>query len=201
MPTAKLGINGLYVMDSSIFDLFKIPVSMDKDVLLNEIIAECFDFEVVYPNPDIFKNVLGSWSAHRIPVWEKIVALCNMDYNPLENYDRFENWTDNREAENTSQIRTSADSESNETYKKAGFDSDSPKTANTTKVTGTDSGRSDGQGNSEEESTHTGRIHGNIGVTTTQRMAEAELVTRAKLDPYAYIVDEFIDKFCIQVYY
>ena len=41
--------------------------------------------------------------------------------------------------------------------------------------------------------------HGNIGVTTNQRMVQAELDLR-QTDIYSIIVNEFIDKFCIGVY-
>ena len=41
--------------------------------------------------------------------------------------------------------------------------------------------------------------HGNIGVTTNQRMVQAELELR-QTDIYSIIVNEFIDKFCIGVY-
>lgn len=41
--------------------------------------------------------------------------------------------------------------------------------------------------------------HGNIGVTTNQRMVHAEVELR-QTDIYSIIVNEFIDKFCIGVY-
>lgn len=41
--------------------------------------------------------------------------------------------------------------------------------------------------------------HGNIGVTTNQRMVQDELDLR-QTDIYSIIVNEFIDKFCIGVY-
>lgn len=41
--------------------------------------------------------------------------------------------------------------------------------------------------------------HGNIGVTTNQRMVQAEVELR-QTDIYTIIVNEFIDRFCIGVY-
>ena len=47
---------------------------------------------------------------------------------------------------------------------------------------------------------HSGRIHGNIGVTTTQQMIEAEIQLRHKFNIYNLISDCFCSEFLIQVY-
>lgn len=48
--------------------------------------------------------------------------------------------------------------------------------------------------------TETTNSHGNIGVTTTQRMLEQELDISPKLNILSYIVDSFKQRFCLQVY-
>ena len=47
---------------------------------------------------------------------------------------------------------------------------------------------------------HTSRIHGNIGVTTSQQMLEQELEIAPKLNIINYIVDSFKKRFCLLVY-
>lgn len=47
---------------------------------------------------------------------------------------------------------------------------------------------------------HTSRIHGNIGVTTSQQMLEQELEVAPKLNITNYIVDSFKKRFCLLVY-
>lgn len=48
--------------------------------------------------------------------------------------------------------------------------------------------------------TENNRIHGNIGVTTSQQMLEQELALAPKLNILSYIVDSFKKRFCLLVY-
>lgn len=66
---------------------------------------------------------------------------------------------------------------------------------------GTDSGTVTNTGNdsSNTDSTHKGRTHGNIGVTTSQQMLEEELKI-ARFNLIKQISDVFIKEFCIMVY-
>ena len=51
----------------------------------------------------------------------------------------------------------------------------------------------------ENDSTHHGRIHGNIGVTTSQQMLEAELQL-GYWNVYEKITELFLQEFTIPVY-
>ena len=45
-----------------------------------------------------------------------------------------------------------------------------------------------------------GNISGNIGVTTSQQMAEQELIVSPKLNVYNYIMNSFKNRFCLEIY-
>ena len=63
---------------------------------------------------------------------------------------------------------------------------------------GTDKTQTDyGKQRTETENT---RIHGNIGVTTSQQMIESEMSLRAKYDIYKIISREFEREFLVQIY-
>ena len=51
----------------------------------------------------------------------------------------------------------------------------------------------------QQSSIHTGRMHGNIGVTTSQQMLEAEWQV-AKLNIYEEAADLFLTELCIYTY-
>lgn len=55
-------------------------------------------------------------------------------------------------------------------------------------------------GTRETDGDHEGRVHGNIGVTTTQAMIEQEISLRKNYNIYNLISDSFCDEFLIQVY-
>ena len=141
------------------------------------------------------------------------------EYNPIENYDRFEDWTDNT-SENghttmSESVRGRAYDETNDsnTGRSVGEVSamDSNSFVNDSQNTSTSSGTSNatttnessrGTSSADEkgsEGTHSGRIHGNIGVTTAMQMVEAELKLR-EYDLLERIVRLFEKDVIIQLY-
>ena len=52
----------------------------------------------------------------------------------------------------------------------------------------------------DSETTRTSRIHGNIGVTTSQQMLEQELEVAPKLNIMNIIIESFKNRFCLLVY-
>ena len=42
--------------------------------------------------------MIGRWSAKELPIWDRLYKTTLLEYNPIENYDRKEKWT---EDENT----------------------------------------------------------------------------------------------------
>ena len=81
---------GLYRWDETIFDLMQIPSALDKPTLIDNLLAETAELEVLYPNPVVFKNLVGVWSAKQIDIWNRLYATTQYEYNPLENYNRYE---------------------------------------------------------------------------------------------------------------
>ena len=96
---AILSILTLYNWDNTIFEGLAVPDGIEKDVLIGNLLAECAEFELIYPNPDIMKNMISLWSAKENPIWEKLRATQLFEYNPIENYNRVESWQ--TETENT----------------------------------------------------------------------------------------------------
>ena len=133
------------------------------------------------------------WSIDHL--WE----VTQLEYNPIENYDRMENWTDSgngtfqkgkvdtEETFNKGSITTTFGKVSDSTHKVAAFNSSTPEVANTDNTTdsGSDSQTfgadtshgsvTNGLDESTTNGTHEGRIHGNIGVTTSQQMIQQEI--------------------------
>lgn len=81
---------GLYQWDNTLFDLMTIPSALDKPTLIDNLLAETAELEVLYPNPVVFKNLLGVWSAKNLDVWNRLYQTTQYEYNPIENYNRYE---------------------------------------------------------------------------------------------------------------
>lgn len=78
-------------------DLFlnlTVPQGLNKSVLVDNILLRGGEFEVVYSDPDFMQYAIGSWSAKWQRTMQKWIEALSIDYNPLENYDRYENIQD-----------------------------------------------------------------------------------------------------------
>ena len=74
-------------------DLFlnlTVPQGLQKSVLVDNILLRGGEFEVVYSDPDFMQYAIGSWSAKWQRTMQKWIEALSIDYNPLENYDRYE---------------------------------------------------------------------------------------------------------------
>lgn len=220
---ATLSILGLYQYSPDIFDLLKLPDGVSLDSVRDNILMELAELELLYPSGAFMKTAIGIWSNKQLPVWEKLYATTNLEYNPIHNYDRTEEWTEeetgNRNGSRT-QIQESS-GESSGTVKNSGEDtvksdvsafnetSYTPRELQTTTLgtENTSSGtakqtmdiKDDTDENSSRNNTRTGRAYGNIGVTTTQQMIEAERSV-VKFNIVDYIVEDFKQRFCLLIY-
>ena len=92
---ASLSILGLYQREPTLFDELELPGSMNKDVLIDNILYEAASLEAYYPDPNFMKFMIGRWSFMNQSVWQKLYDTTVLDYNPIYNYDRTEEWTEN----------------------------------------------------------------------------------------------------------
>lgn len=92
--SANLSPLGLYQWDNTILDLLELPEQLDRDTLIDNLLMETAELEVRYPNPTVFKNLVGIWSNKCVNTWEKLYATTQYEYNPIENYDRRETASD-----------------------------------------------------------------------------------------------------------
>ena len=244
---------GLYQWDQTIFDLMQIPTELDKPTLIDNLLAETAELEVLYPNPVVFKNLVGVWSAKQIDIWNRLYATTQYEYNPIENYNRYETGSDSgtgrtthsgtdTTTENTTHggrdtrtiDRDMGGSDTNSGNGKdehyvAGFDSspsgnddglvkqtrDETENSMTTQYGSTEDvtdtlahgetiAKTGGVTHGEQVATtnegeHEIHAHGNIGVTTTQKLiSEQREIDLFNL--YDIIIEDFKMRFCILVY-
>ena len=111
MSSAKITTVGFYqymnAYNNDLFGLLNLPPGIDKDTLVNNIMLRGGEFEVVYSNPDFYKSAIGLWSNKHYRTFEKWINALNIDYNPLENYDRMEEWSDTGSRTNTGTVSDS----------------------------------------------------------------------------------------------
>ena len=90
---ATLSVLGLYNYDSSLFDEMVYPSGFsteEKQTVVGNILMECAELEFLFPDFDAAKQAIGIWSHLNVAVWERIFTASQIEYNPIENYNRTE---------------------------------------------------------------------------------------------------------------
>ena len=85
-----LSIMGMYEYDQTIFNGLTVPTGVDRNALINEILLECAELEIVYPNIDTMKLAITVWSVANQYTWEKLYKTTQLTYNPIWNVDATE---------------------------------------------------------------------------------------------------------------
>lgn len=203
MATAKLTLIGMYNYDSTLFDGLQLPTYIDKQTLINTILLAGGEFGALYPNITFMKQAITLWSAKNQRYFEKMAELMQAEYEPLENYNRREKWTDDGSGSSESSFNnTTNGSDSSTTENKvSAFNSSAYENRDRSTTTGTDTetGRGASSGSSEYNNVREGYARGNIGVMSSQDMWRQQLAI-IDLSPYDLIAGDFINEFCIKIY-
>lgn len=223
-----LSIVGMYNHDNSVFDGFNLPEGMEKDACITEILMQCAELELIYQDWDFMKMAITKWSIINQSVWQKLYDTTQFEYNPIWNVDGTVTETETRDLAGTdsgSLTRTTSGSlkrttsgssqtsgtlehdvmgynvasgyqhESKDTQSSSSSDSGSMNDTESGSVNDTDSRSRTDTGTITRETTR----GGNIGVTMTQQMIEAERQVDL-FNIYDKIVSDFKRRFCVLVY-
>lgn len=93
-----LSLLGLYNYDKGLFDNLKLPESVDKRTFINNLLSETAEFEILYPDVDFMKKLIGEWSNKQYGVWKKLEETLLYEYDPISNFDRNEEWEESGDA-------------------------------------------------------------------------------------------------------
>ena len=106
MSSSTLSILGLYQWGMSdnndIFENLILPDGINKELVTNTILEQCAEFEILYPDFDYMKFSIGLWSQRWYRTFDKWNKDLQIEYNPIHNYDRTEEWTETDKGNATS---------------------------------------------------------------------------------------------------
>lgn len=122
MSTSKITTIGLEnylnMEDKSLFDNLRLPEDINKNTLTDTILLASAEFEVLYPDPYYYRDAIALWGRKNYWTFDKWIKAINIEYDPLNNYDRTEEWTDEHEGSDErnkeSSFNSSDSSNSNE---------------------------------------------------------------------------------------
>lgn len=158
-------------IDETIFDNIKLYEKIDKETCICEIEKRCLTLTVNCDFPSLFKSFVEQFFRKNYDIFRELWETKLYEYNPIENYDRTE--TSEHIISNSGEQKISA--------------------MNSSEYQPDSSASSDGS------DVFNARVHGNIGVTTSQQMIEAqrELV---RYDFYEEVARMFEDELCVSNY-
>ena len=225
--TANLSLWGLYQYDNSILDGLIVPTGMSADTVKDNLLLETSAMSILYPDPAFLKQAITIWAAERKDVWDKLYATTVAQYDPIENYDRTEESTEQISGlsvkQNDQTRDRTADGKSSDIRNQGGRNqrTDSQTAYNSNSFADTAKSESSGQDHvssfgmtkgTENEAvsdkghesrndsrTFHSRIHGNIGIRSAQELIEQEREV-ALFCMTDFIINDFIGRFCVMVY-
>lgn len=180
-PDITISVLGMWQFDNALFDKLLVPEQINKQDVIDTILLECAELPVVYTNWNVLQGAIGLLSKRRFHAWSRMAKALFEDYNPLHNFNRYEDIMDD---ESTASIGSA-----NSVNSVNGYNGDSEH----------DRQNTTGKSETKRGNKHNAHLYGNIGVTTSADMLEGELEIR-KHDLISIIVREFKENFCIMVY-
>ena len=198
--TSRLTLIGMVNYDPELFKNLRLPEGADVTVFANTLLLDFGTLGVVYPNAEFMRDTAipawcDKWQESLRQSWNALHA----DYNPIENYNRQEHWTDSpditRSESGSNESNITGNENSNVYGDVSAYNSSDYHAQDRTRSDSSNAsnGKNNYNSNNRETgtTTHDGRIHGNIGVTTNQQMIESELKLR-KQSFYGYAATLFM---------
>ena len=195
-------------LDDSLFAGVEFPEGIDRTTAINNILLESGEFPVLYSDLDFFKEAVTVWGSKYNLAFAKWVQGFAEEFSPIDNYDRYESWEDHSGSEDkttygkkntTTYGKTTTDTYEVSAANASGYQA---KNKNTNTTSNTDSDQLSGSDTitNKTNSSHTGRVHGNIGVMTTTDILSGWMKFYKDYNIYDIMADTFVREFCILVY-
>lgn len=198
-------INIIDLYTYHIFDGAQLPDGVDRELVVNAIMDMCALYTPLYTEEQLLLAKINTFFAKNYDVFNKIYQATLLDYDPIENYNRYELYTDTTDLNSKSIVGGSFNTVNNSTgdetsmvspYDAGTFVNDN-KTMSSGKTSLTSSSTDTTTNTGTNQFSHDAHIHGNIGVTTSQQMLESELAVRPRLNIYNFIASAFFAEFCL----
>lgn len=82
--------------DATVLDgVSLVPDGIDVDTLKGEIMLQCGLLQPLYSEPATMKSAITQWFSARAWTFEHLLNIINAEYSPIENTDRYDQWTRN----------------------------------------------------------------------------------------------------------
>lgn len=181
-PSSNMVMNHQSIFLPIKFHLDWMPDTEVRKLMLNYYLTQ----DMAYPDEELMVIKLQNKANLIAEYWNKIYTLKTIEYQPIENYDRYEDIEDNGTTSGTSNSNSNSNS-----Y-------EYPMEAAAKKPVASSDGNGTANSSATAKNVRKAHIHGNIGVTTSQQMLESEINLQKQLSMLKELyVKEYNDLFMI----
>lgn len=85
---ATLSFNGLLARYPNLFDDLKVPDSVSKETVCNQLLFDTLELEVLYADGPTMRRALGVYSETMLPSWTRYAEALGLEYDALASDDR-----------------------------------------------------------------------------------------------------------------
>lgn len=195
----KISILGLLHANNTLFDAMSLPEGVDKTRVIDQIVEDCAELEILFPDPDYMKYAIMSWSARRLYSWTELYKTTQYEYNPIWNKDG--TITETETGSNSAERNTSgeASNSGSNSHKVRGFNESTLTESENNSVSNSGSSSENVTDEASHTITRTRTEQGNIGIISTQSLI-SEQRSISNFDIYQIIADDFKTRFCVMIY-
>lgn len=196
----RVTLYGFLQYDPTLFEGLLLPEGLDAESLVDEIMERSGDLFPYYQQPERLKRNISHWSEMHYDAWRRMLAALTAEYNPIENYDRYETTTETPNLTNTTQAHSESMGTAGTEQKTSAENADDYQPEGRSDTTTGDSSTSGSTMTQTGTRSYSAHMHGNIGTTRNQEMVSDEISLRKSYNLYEMIAAEFEAKFLTQVY-
>lgn len=224
----RLTLIGMNNYDPTLFDGLTLPDGYDKETFVDSLLLEHGEKCVLYSNPAFFKQAISLWGRKWQLELSRIYDALTAEYDPIYNYDRYEEYTDNegrKYSSTTNAGHKATDSPDYDVVTETNDDAvteeqisadnsgtyqpehkttyDGGKTTANTKGKTQDLAETSNSKTDDAETrnfSHKAHLYGNIGVTTSTAMVSEVVRQRMEMNLYVTAARLFANELLIGIY-
>lgn len=183
-PSSNMVINHQSIFLPIKFNLNWVEDTQMRELMLNYYLTQ----DMAYPDESLMVLKLQNKANLISEYWNKLYNLKSINYEPIENYDRYE------DIQETGISKGKSSNSGTSLYSEFPMESPLKKSVNNT------DSNSSADSEANTNGTRKAHIHGNIGVTTSQQMLESEINLQKQLSMLKQLyIKEYEDLFFINL--
>lgn len=185
--------------DETLFHEIEYSDRLDPGILVDTILLRCGNQFTYFQNEKMLRKAINNFFKKYYVSFDRMAYALEIDYNPLENYNRTDDYSKTTDASSTSNIKSESEANGTREDKVSAYNESVYQPKQYVDSDNSSSDTQDSESTNKVEEEYQLKSHGNIGVTTNQKMATDELRLR-ETSLYDKIAEMFEHDIMLQVY-